>query len=219
MDFTIARRRLIEQVLKPAGINDKRLIRVMGRLQRHLFVEEGFASQAYGDNALPIGFKQTISKPSVVAKMLQGAGLRLQDTVLEIGTGSAYQTAILSPLVRRVYSVEIFTHFLDRARPILAKLDCCNVTLHRAQEGILGLPEHAPFDVIISGAHFPTIPQELIQQLNPQGGRLVTPVTEGREQRIKLLIRNGDHHHQLDLGLCIFVPILERRAAQKVRTC
>ena len=186
MDFAIARRRLVETCLRPAGIQDERLLRIIGTLPRHRFVQEAFALQAYADNSLPIGFNQTISKPSVVAKMLEGLALERENKVLEIGTGCGYQAAVLSQLVKHVYSVEIVPELAESASRTLRELHYDNITV-RAGDGYAGWPEHAPFDGIIVTAAAPTIPPPLLQQLKP-GGRLVIPVGQHLGNQELLLV-------------------------------
>lgn len=207
MALDIAYRTLLDSCLVPAGIHDQRLIRAMCSVPRHRFVPAVFQRQAYFDDSLPIGFKQTISKPSVVARMLQCAGLKMTERVLEVGTGSGYQTAILSRLVRRVYSVDVVEAFVQKAKRLLAELDCCNVTV-RLSDGRWGLEEEAPFDAIVVSACADEIPEALVSQLNPEGGRLILPLKVGREQRIRVVVRHGKSQTEMDLGPCVFVPLV-----------
>lgn len=207
MDLTIARRNLIEKTLKPGGIHDPRILRAMARIPRHLFVAEGIAHKAYSDNAIPIGHNQTMSKPLVVARMLQGLCLQRSDRVLEIGTGSAYQTALLAALVREVVSVELIEDFIFPAKRLMARLDLYNIKILKAGK-IFGCPEHAPYDAIVISACAEKLPEELFAQLSADGGRMVMPVKIKGEQRLRLFTQNGKKRMELDLGPCTFVPLV-----------
>ncbi|CBL46447.1 Protein-L-isoaspartate O-methyltransferase [gamma proteobacterium HdN1] len=180
------RRRMVKR-LREAGISQPEVLAVMEKTPRHLFVDEAFAHRAYEDTALPIGFNQTISQPYIVARM---TGLLLQagplSDVLEIGTGSGYQTAILAQLVKHVYSLERIKALQDRARQRLHSLRIRNVSL-RHSDGGLGWAEQAPYDGILAAAAPAEIPEDLILQLRP-GGRMVIPVG-GASQQLVLVIR------------------------------
>jgi protein-L-isoaspartate(D-aspartate) O-methyltransferase len=175
---------------------------------RHLFVDEALATRAYEDTALPIGHGQTISQPYVVARMSEAlieAGT--PGKVLEIGTGCGYQTAVLSPLVRFIYSIERIGALLDRARARLRELGINNVHL-RHGDGFQGWNAHGPYDGILMAAAPLAIPQVLFDQLAP-GGRLIAPVgPEGRQQLVRVT-RRGDELHKETLGLVSFVPLLK----------
>lgn len=200
------RERLIGR-LRDKGINDERVLEVMNRIPRHIFVDEALASRAYEDTALPIGFGQTISQPYIVARMTEAL---LRDgpleRVLEIGTGSAYQAAILSQLATRVYSIERISALLDRARRVLMELKIRNVDL-RYSDGTVGLPDEAPFDAIIATAAPHQIPAALLSQL-ADGGRLVIPVGPKGAQRLSLITRREDQFEEEFLELVSFVPML-----------
>ncbi|MBI1194719.1 MAG: protein-L-isoaspartate(D-aspartate) O-methyltransferase [Gammaproteobacteria bacterium] len=200
------RERLIGR-LREEGISDERVLEVMNRIPRHIFVDEALASRAYEDTALPIGFGQTISQPYIVARMTAAL---LRDgplnKVLEIGTGSAYQAAILSQLATKVYSVERISALLDRARRVLRELKVHNVDL-RYSDGTVGLPEEAPFDGIIATAAPHQIPQALLSQL-ADGGRLVIPVGPRGAQRLSLITRRDDQFEEEILEPVSFVPML-----------
>lgn len=182
------RERLVQRLMEQ-GISDYRVLDVMRTTPRHLFVDEALAHRAYEDTALPIGHSQTLSQPYIVARMtevLLGAGGKL-DKVLEVGTGSGYQTSILARLVPQVYSVERIKPLQDKARERLRRLALHNVQLRHADGGF-GWPEMGPFDGILSAAAPAVVPEELLAQLAP-GGVLVIPVG-AREQQLHLIIRD-----------------------------
>ena len=169
-----ARMHMVERDIKGRGISDHAVLRAMAGVQRHLFVDARHRDQAYGDHPLPIGEGQTISQPYVVALMTEVLRLKPTDRVLEIGTGSGYQAAVLAVIVKEVYTIEIVRPLADRARKLLAELGYRNVTV-KAGDGYLGWAEHAPFDAVIITAATGRIPDPLIKQLK-EGGRLVMPL-------------------------------------------
>lgn len=182
--YYLARKQLIEDYIKPAGVTDRRVLHAVATVPRHTFVPRQFRKDAYRDIPLPIGNGQTISQPSLVALMTQYLELTGHETVLEIGTGSGYQAAILSLLAKKVYTIERITTLAKRALRILKKLTYSNVEVFAAN-GTLGLPEKAPFNGIIVTAGAPEIPQTLVDQLK-EGGRIVIPV--GRSQLDQQLV-------------------------------
>ena len=200
------RQRLVER-LRAAGIRDERVLDVILTLPRHLFIDEALASHAYDDIALPIGFGQTISQPYIVARMTEAllAGIQPQ-RVLEIGTGSAYQSAVLALLVEQVYSVERIGKLLERARERLWSLALTNVYLHW-DDGRLGWPAHAPYDGILVTAAAADIPAELLQQLTA-GGRLVIPVGTSQAQELVQVERKSFGFAEHSLGPVSFVPLM-----------
>lgn len=187
-EFRGARRRMVERQLRGAGIRDPRVLGAMGRVPRHRFVPPAAVPAAYDDTPLPIGFGQTISQPYIVAFMTQAARVAPGDAVLEIGTGSGYQAAVLAELAGAVYSVEIVPRLAARARATLAALGYANVHL-RAGDGYRGWPEHAPYDAIVVTAAPDHVPPALLAQLAP-GGRLVIPVGAG-EQELLVISRDA----------------------------
>jgi len=201
-----ARDRLVER-LKTEGIADRRVLDVIGRLPRHLFVEEALASRAYEDTALPIGLSQTISQPWVVARMTEALiENRLPERVLEIGTGSGYQAAVLAMLVKNVYTVERIEELLRNARRRLRKLGIENIR-SRHDDGRLGWAEHAPYDAIILTAAGEAVDEDLFSQLAP-GGVLVAPVGPPGQQWL-LRYRHGENGWVSEsLGAVSFVPLL-----------
>lgn len=200
------RMRMVER-LRGQGIRDEVLLAAMGEVPRHIFVDEALASRAYEDMALPLGFGQTISSPYTVARMLEllrsGGAL---DKVLEIGTGSGYQTAVLSQLVERVFSVERIKVLQDRAKERLVELNLRNVVF-RWGDGWEGWPALAPYNGIIVTAVATDVPQALLDQLAP-GGRLVIPVGSGEVQQLMLIIREEEGFSRHVLGAVRFVPLL-----------
>ena len=172
--YTVARKRMIEQDIKGRGVKDAIVLEVMGAVPRHLFVDASYRDGAYEDHPLPIGEGQTISQPYVVALMTEAARLRPTDRVLEIGTGSGYQAAVLARIVKEVYTIEIRKPLVDKAEKTLASLGYRNVRVKFA-DGYFGWEEHAPFDAIIITAAANHIPPPLIKQLK-EGGRLIVPL-------------------------------------------
>ncbi|HEB58146.1 MAG TPA: protein-L-isoaspartate(D-aspartate) O-methyltransferase [Gammaproteobacteria bacterium] len=201
------RDRLIRR-LEEHGIRNPDVLAVMRDTPRHLFVDEALASRAYEDTALPIGFRQTISQPYIVARMTE---LLLEDgipdTVLEVGTGSGYQAAVLAPLVRQLYSVERNADLLRQAEQRFRQLKLHNIATRHA-DGHLGWPEKSPFDGIIVTAAPATLPEELLRQLG-EGGRLVVPVGGAGSQDLIRVTRRGDQFEQETLDKVVFVPLVQ----------
>ncbi len=198
------RERLVER-LRSEGIKNPRVLDAMRNIPRHIFLDEALASRAYEDTALPIGHGQTISQPYIVARMtevlLEGGPL---ETVLEIGTGSGYQAAILAQLVRRVYSVERIEALHKQARKCFQSLGLRNIRL-RHQDGGMGLPEYAPFDGILVTAAPEGIPKALVSQLR-SGGRMVLPVGSGRQQALVRITKTDSGYDKEILEQVVFVP-------------
>jgi protein-L-isoaspartate(D-aspartate) O-methyltransferase len=207
---------MVRQEIVEAGIRDPRVIRAMRAVPRHEFVSSRYRRQAYFDMALPIGERQTISSPFIVAFMTECLRPEPEDRVLEIGTGSGYQAAVLSHLVGHVYTVEIVEPLARRARRTLSRLGYTNVSV-RAGDGFLGWPEHAPFDRIIVTCSPEAVPRPLVEQLK-EGGRLVIPVGERYQQTLYLLKKQGGTLVEESLRPTLFVPMTgtaeSRRAAQ-----
>jgi len=200
------RARMVER-LRKEGITDEAVLAALGTVPRHLFVEEALASRAYDDDALPIGFSQTISQPYVVALMIQTlrAGGRELGKVLEVGTGCGYQAAVLAQLATEVYSVERIAPLLAKARANLRGLRLSNLRLKHG-DGNLGLPEAAPFDSIILAAATPQLPKALLQQLAP-GGRMILPFGTSK-QVLRLVERTRSGYSETTLDAVRFVPML-----------
>lgn len=205
-NYAIARKKMVDQLVE-RGITDRRVIDAMIKVPRHLFVEEAMAAQAYSDSPLPIGEKQTISQPFMVALMTQLLELKGREKVLEIGTGSGYQAAILATVAGRVYTVERIRPLALKARKVLDSLGLLNISL-KITDGTYGWEEEAPFDAIMVTAGAPDVPQSLVDQLAP-GGKMVIPVGGASEQRLLLMKKNEDGStSREDLGLCRFVKLV-----------
>jgi protein-L-isoaspartate(D-aspartate) O-methyltransferase len=200
-----ARRRLIE-ALQTAGIRDLAVLRAFDQTPRHLFVPTGVRHRAYEDSALPIGNGQTISQPSVHARYLQELRLTGRERVLEIGTGSGYQTVLLAHLSAQVFSIERVSALLDRARNVIHQLSIRNVSLLMG-DGTLGWREYAPYDAILVSAAAPEVPAPLAQQL-ADGGRILIPLGARDEQTLTVLTRRGADLERRDIGPVRFVPLL-----------
>jgi len=203
------RARLIER-LQSHGITNPRVLDVMLRVPRHLFIDEALSHRAYEDTALPIGFNQTISQPYIVARVVQSlmATHNPPAQVLEVGSGSGYQAAVLSHLVNELHCVERVRALYDKSRRILRQLAITNVHVHYA-DGMLGWPKAAPYDGIVVSAARAQVPQALLQQL-VDGGRLIMPVGHEQEvQELQMITRQGDQFTTLSLEQVRFVPLLE----------
>jgi len=200
---------MVNAQIRARGINDQRVLRAMEKVPRHLFVDEGLIDQAYNDNPLPIDRQQTISQPYIVALMTEAMELTGKEKVLEIGTGSGYQTALLAELAERVYSIERIAMLAAGARRILDALNHYNVAI-RVGDGTYGWREESPFDAILVTAGAPQVPKTLIDQLNV-GGRLVIPVGSRHSQALLKVIRlskDPEDLEQRDLGGCRFVDLI-----------
>ncbi len=198
------RNRLVQRLID-LGVEDQQVLRAIQATPRHLFVDEAMATRSYEDTALPIGFGQTISQPRVVAEMSAWLFKNGPLTrVMEVGTGSGYQTAILAQLAKHVYSVERIEPLLNRAIAVLQRLQLDNVQF-ALSDGHWGWPYHAPFDGMISAASPEQVPEELLEQLT-EGGRLVMPIG-GQQQELFGFIRTSTGYKQQQLGEVMFVPM------------
>lgn len=206
MTFEQQRAWMVQTQLEHWGIRDRRVLAVMGELPRERFVPAGERSSAYYDGALPIGDEQTISQPYVVALMTELLALRGDEKVLEIGTGSGYQTAVLARLAARVFSVERIANLSQRAAAILAELEIENVQL-RVGDGSLGWPDHAPYDAILVTCGAPHLPGPLLEQLS-DGGRMVAPVGPRGYQDLVRVVRKGGVCDEERLSPVAFVPLI-----------
>jgi protein-L-isoaspartate(D-aspartate) O-methyltransferase len=205
-DFNKARERMVREQLVPRGISDSRVLAAMRQVPRHLFIEEALWGEAYSDYPLPIGERQTISQPYIVALMTQSLGLTGKERILEIGTGSGYQTAVLAECCRKVFSLERIPGLVSRARKILDQLHYLNVRL-KVFDGTLGWPEEAPFDGIIVTAAAPQVPASYLSQLAPQG-RLVIPVGDRYSQTLMRITPGPAGWIEEDLGGVRFVSLI-----------
>ncbi|MBI3638036.1 MAG: protein-L-isoaspartate(D-aspartate) O-methyltransferase [Candidatus Rokubacteria bacterium] len=209
MGYERERERMVEE-LAHRGITDTAVLDVMRRVPRHLFVEEALRDRAYGDHPLPIGERQTISQPYIVALMTSLLRLTGQEKVLEIGTGSGYQTAILAALARRVWTIERIASLATRARTALEGLGYRNVWI-RVGNGTLGWPDEAPFDRILVAAGGPAVPPPLVEQLAP-GGRMVVPVGAPANQVLTLVENVDGQIRKTACGECSFVRLVGKYA-------
>lgn len=201
------RRQLIETI-RERGIHDLEVLRVFDLVSRHQFLPDAAAHRAYEDSPLPIGFGQTASQPSLQALYLQILQLKSSDKVLEIGTGSGYQTALLAQLAGHVYSVERLRELSTRARAALDGIRLSNVAL-LVGDGTIGWSRYAPYDAILVAAAAPSVPQALIDQLAP-GGRLLIPIGDRATQTLTLITKTEDGMTSEDITACAFVPLLGR---------
>ncbi len=207
-DFETDRARLIEHLR--SEIDDERVLRAMGHIPRELFIPRSSHQEAYEDRPLPIGQGQTISQPYIVALMTTALELKETEKVLEIGTGSGYQTAILAELARLVITVERIKTLAHQAQETLNRLGYQNIEVHVAGPSI-GWPEEAPYDAIIVTAAAPVVPPELLDQM-AAGGRMVIPVGSRFEQQLLKVIKEQDSYQYENLGGCRFVPLIGKGA-------
>jgi protein-L-isoaspartate(D-aspartate) O-methyltransferase len=206
-EYSSQRQFMVDAQIIARGIRDERVIRAMLEVPRHLFIEEAFRPQAYDDNPLPIGEKQTISQPYIVALMTEALQLKGTEKVLEIGTGSGYQTAVLAQLAEQVYSIERIPGLAKRARKIFDTLKCTNIVV-TISDGTLGWKEHAPYDGVIVTAAAPRPPKALLDQLG-KGGRLVIPVGDEFSQNLMVYTREDDGQFTTEnKGGCRFVKLI-----------
>jgi protein-L-isoaspartate(D-aspartate) O-methyltransferase len=207
--FATLRQTMVDAQLRARGVRDERVLAAMGRVPRHLFVAGEDQDSAYEDHPLPIGDGQTISQPYIVAFMLEALSLDGSEAVLEIGSGSGYQTALLAELARQVYSMERIESLAHGATAILRRLGCGNVSLI-VGDGSLGWVEHAPFDAIVVSAAAPMIPQALLEQLR-ESGRMVIPVGPPDAQELKLARKQEGRAVVTNLEGCRFVPLVGKQ--------
>ena len=200
------RQAMVEAQLRGRDIVDERVLRAMNAVPREQFVDERERRRAYDDAALPIGEGQTISQPYMVARICEALALRGDEKVLDVGTGSGYQAAVLAQLAREVHTIERLPQLADRARERLEAARYHNVHVH-VGDGTLGLPQLAPFDAIAVAAAAPGIPQTLYEQLEPRG-RLVVPVGGGRGQRLEVAVRSPEGPAVVHSVPCRFVPLI-----------
>jgi len=200
------REEMVRKQIEARGIKSPRVLAAFRQVPRHLFVSEALRDQAYGDYPLPIGEQQTISQPFIVAEMTQALDLGEDDRVLEIGTGSGYQAAILAQIVFRVYTIERKHSLYLQTRNLFDKLHYHNIVMKYA-DGTKGWQDESPFDGIIVTAGAPQIPDVLIDQLG-EGGRLVVPVGNQHTQELIKIFRDGQNIRQTNLGGCRFVKLV-----------
>lgn len=204
-EYNGARRRLVE-LLQTQGIRDLSVLHAIAETPRHSFVPTGVRHRAYEDSALPIGNGQTISQPSIHARYLELLKLSGRERVLEVGTGSGYQTALLARLAAQVFTIERLAPLLDKARQVLQEVGANNVSFMLG-DGTLGWRQFAPFDAILVGAAAPSVPDAYIEQL-ANSGKLLIPLGDRDEQILHLFTRNGDELVKEDVAPVRFVPLL-----------
>ena len=197
---------MVEEQLRPRGIRDERVLTAMAKVPRDAFVAPEDAPNAYGDSPLPIGAGQTISQPYIVAAMLETLELRPQDRVLEVGTGTGYEAAILGELTAEVWTIERQPELAETARALLQRLGYANVHVVQG-DGSRGLPDQASFDKILVAAAAPRIPEMLIEQL-ADGGKMIVPVGTRQEQQLQLIRKTSDQVTVTPRDLCRFVPLV-----------
>lgn len=197
---------MVQEQIVARGITDARIIAALRKVPRHLFVDPGIINRAYDDSALPIGEKQTLSQPYMAARMTEALGLTGHEKVLEVGTGSGYQTALLAELCFNVFSVEKLRVLSRKARTLLDRLDYQNIALH-VGDGTIGWSEHAPYDAVLVTAGAPSAPKPLLDQL-ALGGRLVIPVGDEQAQTLLRVTRTQKGFKEEQLGECKFVKLL-----------
>ena len=204
------RRKMIEEQLSGRGIKDLSVMEVLSRVPRHLFVDTSLRHRAYGDCPLPIGENQTISQPYIVALMTEVLQLKGDERVLEIGTGSGYQTAILAELASQVFTIERIKPLVQKTKELLEGLRYKNIVF-KTFDGTYGWRDQSPFDAVLISAATPNIPTALIEQLADRG-RLVAPVGERESQDLIVLNKNGDKVVRRKIGSCKFVPLIGKFA-------
>jgi protein-L-isoaspartate(D-aspartate) O-methyltransferase len=208
-EYRGTRRRLVE-TLQQLGVSDLSVLHAVDSVPRHLFVPTGVRHRAYEDSALPIGNGQTISQPSIHAIYLQLLKLKGTEKVLEIGTGSGYQTALLSKLASQVFSIERIAPLLDKAKEVLQQVGASNVSFMLG-DGTLGWPQFAAFDAILVGAAAPDIPPAYIEQL-AEGGRLLIPIGDRDEQVLKIITKKDGKLESRDVAPVRFVPLVGKQS-------
>ncbi len=211
-EYRGARRRLVE-TLQDQGIRDLSVLHAIDAVPRHLFVPTGVRHRAYEDSALPIGNGQTISQPSIHARYLELLQLKGNEKVLEIGTGSGYQTALLSRLSSQVFSIERIAPLLEKARQVLQEMSASNISFMLG-DGTLGWRQFAPFDAILVGAAAPEVPDAYIEQL-AEGGRLLIPLGERDEQMLHLFTKKGENLTRQDIAPVRFVPLVGKHSWER----
>lgn len=208
-DYAVQRERMVRDMIAARGVKDERVLAAMRKIPRHAFVKDHLKNQAYGDHALPIGSSQTISQPYIVARMTELLEVGREHSVLEIGTGSGYQTAVLATLARRVYSLERIAELAQQAIPRMRQLGLDNVKI-QVFDGTVGWSEWAPYDRILVTAGAPKVPEPLLEQLAP-GGMLLIPEGQIQQQRLVLYKKSARGEVRRREGEEVaFVPLLGR---------
>ena len=206
MDFAVLRKRMVDEQLIPRGIKNSRVLNAFLKVERHKFIPEELRMSAYADFPVPIGAGQTISQPYIVALMTECLGLSGEEKILEIGTGSGYQTAILAELAKEVYTMERIESLSRNAETVLNELGYKNIKI-RVGDGSLGWKEDAPFDRIIITAASPRIPLPLTEQLN-ESGKLILPLGESFSQVLTVVEKKKGELESIEVCGCVFVPLI-----------
>ncbi len=206
MDYAVLKKRMVEEQLIPRGIKNQRVLDAFAKVERHRFIPEDLRNSAYADFPVPIGDGQTISQPYIVALMTECLDLKGEERILEIGSGSGYQTAILAELGKEVYSIERFANLSQRTEKLLRELGYTNIKL-KTGDGTLGWPEEAPFDRIIITAASPRIPLPLEEQLK-DNGRLILPLGDSFSQVLTVAKKKGANLESEQICGCVFVPLV-----------
>ena len=206
MDFAVLRKRMVEEQIIPRGVKNPKVLEVFYKVERHKFIPQDSQESAYADFPLPIGENQTISQPYIVALMTECLGLTGKEKVLEIGTGSGYQTAILAELAKEVYSIERFVSLAKKAEAVLQEAGYVNIKI-KVDDGTLGWPEFSPFDRIIITAASPGIPLHLTEQLN-ESGKLILPLGENFSQVLTVAEKKKGKLESIQVCGCVFVPLV-----------
>jgi len=212
MDYSVLRKRMVEEQLIPRGIKTPRVLDAFYKVERHKFIPEALRTSAYADFPVPIGEGQTISQPYIVALMTECLDLKGEEKVLEIGTGSGYQAAILAELVREVYTVERFEVLAKGAESVFNELGYKNITI-KVSDGTLGWTEAAPFDRIIITAASPRIPLPLTEQLK-ESGKLILPLGESFSQVLTVAEKKKGRFESVEVCGCVFVPLIGKYASR-----
>jgi protein-L-isoaspartate(D-aspartate) O-methyltransferase len=206
MDYEALRKRMVEEQLICRGIKNEKVLGIFRKIERHKFVPEDLRPNAYSDFPVPIGEGQTISQPYIVALMTEYLGLKGDEKVLEIGTGSGYQTAILAGLAKEVYSIERFESLAKKAEDSFRAAGYTNIKI-KIGDGSLGWPEEAPFERIIITAATPRVPLPLVDQLK-ENGKLILPLGESFSQELTLIEKKNNKLEATDICGCVFVPLV-----------
>ena len=209
MDYEVARARMVKEQLIKRGINDERVLMAIGSVPRHIFLDQAFWPRAYGDHPLPIGHNQTISQPYIVALMCQELKLEEGRKILEIGTGSGYQSAVLAVMGYSVYTIERYEELSVRAEDIIKRLEITGVHF-KIGDGSIGWEEESPFDGIIVTAGAPAVPEDLMEQVIT-GGKIIIPVGDRFSQRMQIIEKGEKIIEKRDICGCTFVPLVGKQ--------
>lgn len=209
MDYEVARARMVKEQLIKRGINDERVLKAIGSVPRHIFLDQAFWPRAYGDHPLPIGHNQTISQPYIVALMCQELKLEEGKKILEIGTGSGYQSAVLAVMGYSVYTIERYEELSARAEDIIKRLEITGVHF-KVGDGSIGWEEESPFDGIIVTAGAPAVPEDFMEQVIT-GGKIIIPVGDRVSQRMQIIEKGEKIIEKRDICGCTFVPLVGKQ--------